>query len=381
MDPARESLAKRYARLQRAFSVSEMALAASYLVAAVQSGLWFRLNNSLALPHPASVALMFTVLLAGYAVLDLPLSYYRGLTLPRRYGLSKQDFLGWLGVKARESLLEWLLGTAAASGIYTLLSIMPDWWWLAAGIFTALVSGVLSFLAPWVLLPLFFKTKPLPKGDLRQRLESLAARAGFQPAGIFSIDMSRRGTTANAMFLGMGRSRRIVLTDTLVDKYSPEEIETILAHELGHYRMRHVAKLLAFQSGLVLVMFLLTHLTLRALATPGGRFGLQGPADLAGLPLLMLIMLASGLALSPALMAFSRLLESHADTFALRLTDNPAAFVQALRRLHEQNLIEANPSRVVEWLFYDHPPLARRLERVQREQGRSPGAFTSPPTP
>lgn len=364
----REALARRYARLQRSLFLSELALAAAFLLSLIWSGVSLRFRDAIGLPFAASATLLFTILTAGYSVLSFPLGYYRSLALPRRYGLSQETFKVWFGTKSKEALLGWLLGTAATIAIYLLISALPEWWWLAAAVLTALVSAALSFLAPWVILPLFFKSEPLAQGELRQGLESMAAKAGFEPAGIFSIDWSRRGTTANAMFLGMGHSRRIVLTDTLLKNYSPEEIEAILAHELGHYRRRHVLRLLVFQSGIVLGLFLLTHFALKPLTAPGGPFGLQGPSDLAGLPLLLIILMVFGLALSPALMAFSRHVESQADTFALNLTGNPAAFSQALSRLHDQNLAEANPSRLVEWLFYDHPPLAIRLERARRFQ-------------
>lgn len=368
IDPARQAEARKYASLQRWLFLAELAIGFVFLVTLMWSGVVLQLRNTLNLPYYATVALFFTVISAAYTILSFPLSYNRGLTLPRQYGLSKETFREWLGTQAKEALLGWILGVIASIAIYTLLIYIPDWWWLAATLLTALLSAFLSFIAPWFIMPLFFKSEPLPEGDLRQRLESLAAKAGFSAAGIFTIDWSKKGETANAMFLGMGRSRRIVLTDTLLKKYTPEEMETILAHELGHYRLRHVAWLLIWQSVLALVVFALTHLVLKRFATLEGPFGLYGPSDLAGMPLLALAFLLFSLVLAPFLMAYSRHIESHADDFSVKLTGNPTAFSRALLHLHEQNLAEAEPSRWVEVLFYDHPPLVRRLSRLQKNR-------------
>lgn len=363
---SRDALARRYASLQRRLLLAEIALGAVFLLVTMWSGASRFLRDFIALPLPAAAALHYTILMLAYGMVSIPLTYHRRLALPRRYGLSRDDLAAWLTATAKESLVAWLLGAGASAAIYFFLSVIPGWWWLAVAGLTAVVSAILSFLAPWLLLPLFFKAEPLPEGELRQRLQGLSAKAGFRSTGIFTLDWSRRGETANAMLLGMGRSRRVVLTDTLLRRYTPEEIETIVAHELGHMRKGHVARLVAFQSSLGLVMFGLGHLVLRAAAGAGGFWGLRSPDDLAGLPLLVLVLLAVGLALAPALLAFSRRLESQADLYCLELTGNSDAFASALSRLHHQNLIEADPRRVTEWLFYDHPPLARRLERVRQ---------------
>lgn len=369
LDRARQAQARRYARLQRRLFLAQLAVTFLSLFLFLWSGLSLRLREALALPLPAAAALFITVVVAGYGLLTLPLSYLRGLALPRHYGLSREIFRGWLASAAKEAGVGWLLSLIVTVVIYLLLSALPEWWWLAATAFTALLSAILSFLAPWFLLPLFFKAQPLPQGELRQRLESLASQAGFQPRGIYSIAWSRKGNTANAMFLGLGpdRSGRIVLTDTLLQEYAPEEMETILAHELGHYRQGHILRLLLFQTGLALAVFALAHLALQV-ALARDMLDLDGPADLAGLPLLMLAVFAGGLILAPWLLAFSRYLEGQADAFSLRLTGNPQAFARALARLHDQNLAEAKPSRWVEVLFYDHPPLVRRLARAEQFQ-------------
>ena len=366
IDTNQQIRARRYAGIQRRLFLAELVLGLLFLFALLWSGVAIRLRDMLPASQYFATTLFFTIISAAYSVLSFPLVYYRGLALPRHYGLSKENFRDWLGTQAKEGLLGWILGVIAILAIYALLIYLPDWWWLAATLFTALLSALISFIAPWFIMPLFFKAERLPVGDLRQRLESLAARANFSTAGIFTIDWSKKGETANAMFLGMGRSRRIILTDTLLKKYTPDEIETILAHELGHYRLGHIVWLLVLQSGLALIVFALTHLVLIHLAAIDGPFRLYGPSDAAGMPLLAAALLVFSLIVSPFLMAYSRHIESRADDFSVKLTGNPTAFAQALLRLHEQNLAEAEPGRWVEVFFYDHPPLVRRLARLRR---------------
>ncbi len=181
--------------------------------------------------------------MAAYALITAPLDYYSGLVLPRRYGLSRQTAVNWLGDHLKTGGLGLLLGSVLVSLSYWLLSITPQYWWLWGWSVVMLISLVLSILAPVVILPMFFKTKPLDGGEIKDRLEKPAQQAHVKIGGIYTVEFSAKSTTANAALMGAGATRRILLSDTLLDKYTPPEIAVIMAHEMGHQRHRDMLRL------------------------------------------------------------------------------------------------------------------------------------------
>jgi STE24 endopeptidase len=325
----------------------------------VFGGISVKLSYLLALPQPWASALYFVILAACLGIIMMPLTYYQGFILPRRYGLSTQNLGAWLKDRAKASALSFLLGLAVVIILYWLLGGFPDIWWLWAGIFLLLLSLLLTRLTPTLLLPIFFKLEPLTDVELKEKLTNLAKRAQAQIVGVFTMDLSSKGTTANAMLAGLGKTRSIILSDTLLQQYTSEEIEVVLAHELGHHLHRDIPKLIAVQAVMILLAFYLSHLVLRASLIP---LGFQGIADVAAFPLLLLSLAAFGLIVTPLTNAYSRYVEASADKAALELTANPRAFVTAMTKLTNQNLSVADPSRWVELLFYDHPPYTKRVD-------------------
>ncbi|MCJ7515078.1 MAG: M48 family metalloprotease, partial [Dehalococcoidia bacterium] len=246
--------------------------------------------------------------------------------------------------------------------VYWLLQNFPDTWWLWTAIFLFLLSLLLTRLTPTLLLPIFFKLEPLGDVKLKKRLMNLAKRARAEISRVLTMNVSSKGTTANAMLAGLGRTRSIILTDTLLEKYSPDEIEVILAHELGHQLHKDIPKLIALQAAVILLGLYLSNLTLKASLIP---LGFQAAADVAALPLLLLSLAVLTMIVTPFINAFSRHVEASADEAALELTANPQAFISAMTRLTNQNLSVADPSRWEELLFYDHPPYTKRVSLAQ----------------
>ena len=363
LDIKRQELAKKYARLMRRLSFVELALVGALLLVLVFGGVSARMSYFLSFPQPWASALYFVILAVGLGIIIMPLTYYQGFILPRRYGLSNQKLGAWLTDRAKASALGFLLGLAVVILLYWLLDRFPDIWWLWAGILLLLLSLLLTWLTPTLLLPIFFKLEPLDDVELKQRLMNLAKRAQAQIVGMFTMDLSSKGTTANAMLAGLGKTRSIILSDTLLQQYTAEEVEVILAHELGHHIHRDIPKLIAVQAAVVLLAFYVSALVLRASLVP---FGFQGIADVAAFPLLFLSLAAFGLIVTPLINAYSRYVEGSADEAALELTANPRAFVTAMTRLTDQNLTVADPSRWVEILFYDHPPYTKRVDLAHR---------------
>lgn len=362
LNPARQQKAREYAKARRYLAFGNLGLGCILLLFLVFSGFSTGLAGLFGLPAVPAASVYFVLLVVVYRVLSAPLSYYGGFVLPHRYGLSSQKFGGWLGDEAKSGVLSLVFGTGIVAAIYWFLIRFPlTWWLLGWGVMVGL-SLILTFLAPIVILPLFFKLEPLPDADLKLRLEQLAQRAGAKVHGIYAIELSRKGTMANAILMGMGRTRRIALSDTLFQRYSLPEIEIITAHELGHHRNYDIIKLLVIQSAIWLIVFYIADLILGASVAP---LGFGGISDAAALPLLMLIFAAFSLLAAPLINTYQRHLEIAADEYALRLTDNPESFIGAMTKLTDQNLAEAQPGPWAELLLYDHPCYNRRVEHAR----------------
>ena len=363
LDPRRQQKAREYASRARRLLLVEMGLGGVYLLIVLLSGLSVGLRNLLDMPQPARVALYFVILILSYTVLSSPLSFYRSFVLPHRYRLSHQRWWSWLADETKEAVIGLALGTGIVVVVYLCLDAYPEVWWLLAFAFVTLLMVAMTRLAPVLILPLFFKLEPLADSELRQRLISLAERCHTRVGDVYQIGLSRKTTAGNAMLMGWGGTRRIALSDTVLQRYTPEEIETIMAHELGHQRHGDIARLMLAQSALLLLGFYLANATLNW-AVP--RLGLDGISDVAALPLLALVLAALAVVLTPLANFYSRHVEEAADNYALAATANPEAFASMLTKLTDQNLGESQPGRWTELLFYDHPPYYRRLELARR---------------
>jgi len=371
IDPERQKQAKEYARIRHRLWALDLILTALALVAVLALGLnvWLKQIVLALAPNVwLSTFLYFAVAFVAYGALFFPLSYYSGFVLPHRYGLSTQTLRAWLIDAAKGSALGIAFGGLVIEVIYMLLrGDLPlpllsagSGWWLWASAFMILFSVVLANLAPVLIFPIFFKFKLLEDAELVQRLTALAERAHTRVRGVYTMMLSEKTTAANAALMGLGNTRRIVLGDTLYEKYTPDEIESILAHELGHHVHHDIGWSLAVQTLLTLVGFYLADAFLKWSVA---QLHYEGIADLAALPLFGLALGAFGLVTLPLGNAFSRWRESLADDYALQSTRNAPAFIGAMEKLADQNLAELEPEPWVEFLLYDHPPIGQRLKR------------------
>ena len=365
-----ETKSVRYHRLKRRSAVASLAITAVLLAGLLATGLSSviadgarRLANATDSRYsPLAVAIYVTILVFLQETLTFPLSLYQGFLLERRYGLSLERFGGWLRDHAKGVGLGLVLSVAAAEGVYLSLWLAPRWWWLLSAVVFVLATAGLARIAPVVLLPMFYRFTPLERESLRSRLVSLSARAGVPVLGVYEWALGEKSRRANAALVGTGGTRRIIISDTLLAEYSDDEIEVILAHEIGHHVHHDILVGFVAESILLLCAFYAAAIALHAW---GPRLGLMSDADVAGLPLLVLVGGTVSMLATPLVHALSRWNERRADRYALTLTGHAGPFISAMRRLGNQNLAEEQPSRIALWLFHSHPPIEQRIEAAR----------------
>ncbi|MGC4085656.1 MAG: M48 family metallopeptidase [Vicinamibacterales bacterium] len=366
-----EDKSTRYNRRKRQVGVAAVAWSAVLLLLVIVSGASVRFRDVAewvapagpgALHHVISVAVYVVLLTLVNDLCSLPFAFYGGYMLERRYGLSTESIGAWFVDQTKSLALMLVLGIGATLILYAIIARAPSWWWLpGAAVFAVLIVGMAN-IAPLLLLPLFYSIKPLSRSSLRERLVTLADRAGARVLDAYEWGLGAKTTKANAALAGIGTSRRILVSDTMLAQYSDDEIEVVLAHELAHHVHGDIWKGLAFETGLIVAGFFCAS---RLLSWVAPSVGLRGVDDIAGLPVLLLAAGAVSLVMVPAAYAMSRAHERRADRFALSLTKNPPAFISAMRRLAQQNMAEDEPSTLVQWLFYSHPPIRERIAAAQ----------------
>ncbi len=294
------------------------------------------------------------------ALITLPLRFYGGYLREKAFGLSTLTAWGWLLDYLKEVGIGTLLTLLIVPVLYTLIQRWPTGWFLPAGLLGSALSILLVALAPIVIDPLFHTFRPLADPDLRARILTLAERAGLSVETVYEADASRRTTKANAYFTGLGRTKRIVVYDTLVRDSSPEEVELVVAHEMGHWRHNHIWKGIALSALAMFAAFAVASIILTGTARRG-LFGLTAPSDLAGLPLLLLVLFLLNLLTLPVQSAISRYFERQADLASLLLTEKPEVFIKSEVTLTRSNLSDITPPRPLVLLLYTHPPVLERI--------------------
>jgi STE24 endopeptidase len=383
IDLERQQRAREYARIRRRFSLINLGTAAIAIALILGFGLDKWLRDSIAgiaqgsfldwQPgtdwFPVQILLYFLILIIIYQVATLPLSYYSGFVLPHRFGVSVMSLKAWIRDLAIGFALSLVLEAAFVSLVYALLAFQPQWWWLWAAIIILFFSIVMANLAPVLIFPIFYKYIPLPDGELKERLLALAKRAHTHVRGVFLMSMSSKTTAANAALMGLGNTRRIVLGDTMVDRYTHDEIEVVLAHELGHHVHRDIWKLIVSQAVLMLGGLFLVNLLLHGIIDTLHFY--RSLTDPATLPFFFMLIGIFSLIFVPITNGYSRLIEYQADEYALQSTRKVAAFKSAMTRLANQNLAEIDPSPLIEFFFYSHPSIKRRLAHADEFASRS----------
>lgn len=371
-----EDRATRYQRQRRLVALLSIAITTAVLALFLATGLSAALRafaESIGGPPDGSlwrfaiaVAVYGGVALVAEEVLDFPLAVYRGFLLERRYRVSRETFGVWLRDHLKAAVIGLVFGLISAEAVFLTIVLVGAWWWLVVAALAFLAAAFLTQILPTILLPMFYRLAPLERPALEERLKKLFDAHGVHAVGVYVWALGDKSTKANAALVGLGRTRRILLSDTLLAEYSDDEIEVVLAHELSHHVHHDLWKGIGFEALVALAGGFAAD---RALRMAGPAFGIPALSDLAGTPLLLLGAGAVSLVAMPLGHALSRHNERRADRFALALTGRAPAFISAMRRLAAQNLAEERPSALVRMLFYTHPPVEERVRAAQRFEG------------
>jgi STE24 endopeptidase len=363
LSPEQQAEARRYGRISLGFTLADMGvdlvyLALMALVFAVPLDRWLASFPVLAGDHSLPRLLTLVGIVMGlHMLVSLPLSFLDGYVVEHRFGLSNQTLRRWVRNWLLRNLLALVLGGAMFAGLYWIMWNTGPYWWLIAAAAFFLVSVILGQLAPVVFLPLFYKIERIENAEITERLQRLSDGTGLTIEGVYRLGLSADTTKANAMLAGLGRTRRVLMGDTLLDKFSPDEIEVIFAHEIGHHVHRHIPKMIA--AGVVfslLGFWLCDRLIVWWAGVPTAS---DAPAST--LPLVMFAFTSFQLVLGPLQNIISRHYERQCDRYALHRTGLSAAYRTAFQKLAQLNKSDPDPNPIEVFLLHSHPPIKERL--------------------
>lgn len=357
--------AKRYNNIKLAISIGKGIVTFAMIFLFVYTGLskslveYLRSYSS----NPYVVFLLF-VLVTSFvlAVIFWPLSFYSEFYLEHKYKLSNQTFLQWIWEDLKGVLVGGVIGIPVMLIFYYAIRTYGNLWWLIFAIIMFLLSVVLAKFLPVIILPLFYKVKPIENEELKNRVLKLAEKAGMKVENIFQFNMSKNTKKVNAMFTGLGKTKKIILGDTLLNEYTTDEIETVIAHEMGHYKHKHIIKNLFIGTvSSFLMFFLIAYFYQISLSW----FSFSNISQIAALPVLSLWAMIIGFLMEPLTNIISRKFEYQADEYAVKSTNKKQIFKNTLNKLTEQNLSDKDPHPLIEWLFYSHPSIKNRAAHIE----------------
>ena len=352
-----ENRAKEYARIKYKLAVIDIVYTLVLLIVLQMSGLAVRLANALTgLSGNQFVltALYSAVIFLMYMALNYMFDFYRSFVVEHRFGLTKQKFSPWLADHLKSNALGLVVFVILMESFLFLARSYPQSWWWMSALFWIFLSVLIAKIFPVIVIPIFFKCKKLENEDLRRRILSLAKAMRVRILDVFEIDFSKKSLKANAAFVGMGKSKRVLLTDTLLNgKFLPEEIEMILAHEFAHYRFKHLIKMVIMNSFIIFLTFYIFFQL--------DKHGLQA-RDISNLGTWIFLFMILQLLMTPVTNLISRIMERNADIAAIQVIGKRGSFISMMEKLGEQNLADRTPPLWVKIFFYDHPPIGERIE-------------------
>jgi STE24 endopeptidase len=365
-DPDKRALAERYENVKLILeSIIGTIIPVTFSLSLLFSGTSVRLAHYLASTigsYWTTLGLYMVIFVGFLQLVEIPFSFYSGFVVDHRFHLSTQTPKGWAVDELKSLGIEAAFGLLAGTILYYLIMTV-SFWWLVAAVLFAIFSILLSIILPYVLMPIFYKVTPLTDSSLKHTLLEMSKKVGAKSVDrVIVADESRKSVRANAFFSGIGKSKAIVLFDTLLSNFTRREVVTVVAHELGHYVNKDIWKEAILSGFLTVPPFFIADYVLRV---GGGNLGLTGLADPAGVPVIFSILIGVSFVLQPISNWISRIMESKADEFALRAADDSEAQSSAEKRLADLSLAVDKPNRLIELVFYTHPPPSKRVQLAE----------------
>ena len=322
-------------------------------------------------PNTYLALLIFYALMSlFYTVMTMPLEYYAGFMLEHRFSLSNQTFKSWIKREGKKHIISSVISIPLVLSLYVFIRYWPLHWWLLTATFWFFISILVAKFFPILIIPLFYKYSPIKNEGLKQKLMQLSSKVGFETEGVYELNISKDTKKANAALMGMGKQKRIVLCDTLLKNFDEKEIEIVMAHELGHHKLKHILKSIVFSGLATLLMFFISNyifLTLHDALDYTYLF------DFESLVLIYAIIASLNIISGPIQNSYSRRLERDADMFALDITKNKDGFISTMKKLASQNLSDMNPGKFYEVILYNHPSISRRIAFAEAQDRKNKG--------
>lgn len=357
----KHSREKRYNAIKLRLSIADIILSLVIIGLLAFSGISNIVVNVLT-QYVSNLYLMFFmfIIVIGilYSILDFPFDFYGEYIVEHRFNLSNQTIITWIIERLKSSAIGIVIGVPVAMMFYFFLKATGWLWWLYFSVFIFLISIILSRVAPVIIFPIFYKFKELESDEIRDRIMRLLNEQGIKIKGIYSFNLSKDTKKANAGFTGIGRGRRIILSDTLIGQFTPDEIAVVFAHEMGHNKHRHIVKTILLGAASIFLSFFLCGQLYRFTL---GYLGYVNVYDIPAIPILFFYLTLFSLITMPLSNALSRRFERAADQYALEITRDRAAFISSMEKLADINLADRDPNPVTEFMFYSHPSIKKRI--------------------
>lgn len=364
LDKDKQHQARQYEKEKRLLGLAGVLLSLAILLVFNFSGLSYWLANLFPQNSVLWTFLVYVAVFQTFLVLfSFPLSFYSSYIHEHKWKFSNHTVRSWLWEQTKSFFVGFIIMAGILGLLFWIMSVSPRAWWLYTGLAMAVVSVMFATLLPIVILPIFNKYTPIQDEELTSSLDRILRQGGLKSSGFFKQDMSRQTKKENAFLAGLGKTRRVVLGDNLMENMSVPEIGSIIAHEVGHYQHRHIWKNIFIGAGQQLVVFFVLDRIMRSLFP---QFLASTQANLALLPFLGIIGgTVSILLFGPLSSALSRHFERQADRYALKNITDKQPFLTALAGLADRNLTNAYPEWWAKLLYYSHPPIGERLKMAE----------------
>jgi STE24 endopeptidase len=303
------------------------------------------------------------ILGALYYIITFPLNLYETFILERKFSLSNNTYRSWIIDELKRLIISGTIFIIMMEAFYLIARNFPGVWWLACAVFWIIASIIFVKIFPLMIIPLFYKYKELSNPVLKDRAMKLAKKFNIKVLGVFEINLSKDTKKSNAAIVGWGNTKRVILADNLINEFTDDEIEVVVAHEMAHHKLNHIWKLLSIGSLSTIIFFFILNCIVQYAA---GLSDTYHPFDIAALPIYLLLYALFNIVVSPIQNSISRKLETDADGMALKITNLKSAFISLMEKLAKANLSDMKPNIVIEFLFYDHPPISKRIESAKR---------------